>query len=624
VKGESATAKFKQACAAQARGQVTAAYLLYDAVLRIDPKHAGALHELALISAKTGDLRKAADLLDRAASADPRNPAIHNNRALALQGLGRWPEALASLDRALALRADYPEALYNRGNAMRALGDLPAALESYERAIAADARMVPAHLDAGLVSLALGRLESALESFERVLALEPANPVAWCNRGNVMAAQERWEEALAALDRAATLQPRDPNFAFNRGNVLKEMRRWEEALAAYALALDLRPGFAAAHFNSGVIHQELQRWDAALAAYDLALAAQPDYPEVLSNRGNVLRELGRCAAAVASYDRALALDPNYADAHWNRGIAALLSGDLAAGWPEYEWRWRRASSVLAAPSRGFTGRRWTGAESLEDRTILIHHEQGLGDALQFCRYVGLLAQAGARTVLETPRALTELLAQLDGVDEVVAVGSPLPACDYHCPLMSLPLAFRTDLATVPAPHRYLRSPEPKRAAWQAKLGPRRAPRIGLVWSGNTGPHTARNRSLPLRQWLPFLPPGFEYLSLQKELNEADESTLREHREITDFRADLLDFTDTAALCECLDLVISIDTSVAHLAGALGRPTWVLLQFSPDWRWLLGRDDSPWYPSARLFRQSSFADWNPVLSRVREELQGAFP
>jgi len=657
VNGGSATAKFRQACAAHGRGEVTTAHMLYESVIRIDPKHAGALHALGLLAAQTGDLERGARLLERAACADPRNSAVHNNRGLALHGLGLWSAALASFDRALELRGSYPQALYNRGNTLRALGELPAALESYRRALGLDPAMVPTHFNFGLVARELGRLDEALASFEQVVRFEPAHAAAWCNRGNVLAAMnrsgealtsyeralaidprhveslvnrsnalaalERWEEALAGLDAALALRPGDPDAVFNRGNVLKSLTRWEEALAAYELALTLRPGCAAAYFNRGVIEQELQQWTAALQSYDQAIAVQPDYAQVHSNRGNVLRELGQCQAAIASYDRALALDPDYADAHWNRGIAALLSGDFATGWAEYEWRWRCASGALIAPARSLAASRWSGAEPLANRTILVHHEQGLGDALQFCRYVSLLAQAGAHTVLETPQSLASLLAALDGVGRIVPVGADLPACDYHCPLMSLPLAFGTDLASVPAPRRYLAGPAARVAAWQARLGERREPRIGLVWSGNTGPHTARNRAVPLAQLLEFLPPGFRYLSLQKDPSAADALGLRNDARITDCSADLLDFSDTAALCECLDLLISIDTSVAHLGGALGRPTWILLQFSPDWRWLLGREDSPWYPSVRLFRQTRFADWEPVLQKVRRELLREF-
>ena len=264
---------------------------------------------------------------------------------------------------------------------------------------------------------------------------------------------------------------------------------------------------------------------------------------------------------------------------------------------------------------------WLGSQSLQDKTILLHAEQGLGDTIQFCRYASLVAKLGAKVILEVQRPLLGLLKNLDGVSQIIARGDALPEFDYQSPLLSLPLAFKTQLHTIPSALRYLAGDSEKVLAWQARLGEKTKPRVGLVWSGNLEHKNDHNRSLSLSQVLPYLPSSCQYICLQKELRNADQAILAQHPHIQFFGDALEDFTDTAALCDLMDVVISVDTSVAHLAAALGKPTWVLLPFSPDWRWLLDRKDSPWYPSAKLYRQERIGDWNGVLSRVREGLEG---
>ena len=267
---------------------------------------------------------------------------------------------------------------------------------------------------------------------------------------------------------------------------------------------------------------------------------------------------------------------------------------------------------------------WLGAQSLAGAVILLHGEQGYGDTLQFCRYAKLVADLGARVILEVPRPLTGVLADLQGVSQVIARGEPLPQVDFHCPLMSLPLAFKTKLDGIPAPGKYLRGDPARIAHWEERLGRRSVPRVGLTWSGNPLQPNDRNRSFQLADILPHLPVGFRYVSLQREIRDADQMVLRENPHIADHGADLHDFSETAALCECLDVVVSVCTSVAHLSGALGRKTWIPLSFAADWRWLLDRDDSPWYPSVTLFRQERPGDWPAVFERLERELVRTFP
>jgi tetratricopeptide (TPR) repeat protein len=360
----------------------------------------------------------------------------------------------------------------------------------------------------------------------------------------------------------------------------------------------------------------LRRFEEALASYDAALAARPDYAEALANRGATLYELARFDAASASYEQAIALCPDHADAHFFKGLSSLVTGDFARGWIEYEWR-RKAPSARIT-QRDLPQPRWLGDGDIAGKTILLHSEQGLGDTIQFCRYVPLVAERGGRVILEVERPLRALMTGLAGTALVVAKGDPLPAFDLQCPLPSLPLAFQSRLETIPSTTPYLRVPKQALDRWRALLGTRRSLRIGLAWSGNTKHVRDRERSMRLRDLLPLLDIEATFVSLQKEVRAGDAASL-ESCNMLRFSGEIGDFSDTAALISQLDLVISVDTSVAHLAGALGKPVWILLTHAPDWRWLLDRDDSPWYPSARLFRQRETREWGSVTMRVREAL-----
>jgi hypothetical protein len=358
-----------------------------------------------------------------------------------------------------------------------------------------------------------------------------------------------------------------------------------------------------------------------VASYDQALAINAGYSEAYCNRGIALHELGRLDAALGSYDRAIELKPDFAEAHFNRSITLLTWGDFDNGWRDYEWRWKNEKSPNMAEKRRFGQPLWLGSESIDGKTILLHCEQGLGDTLQFCRYAQCVADLGAEVILEVQQPLANLLEQLGGVSRVVVKGSELPPVDYHCPLMSLPLAFQTGLETIPRSSGYLHSGTAKRAEWRARLGEKSQPRVGLMWSGSAANRKDRDRTVVLKDLLGHLPRGFEYFSLQKDVHAADLRTLRAHPDIRNFSDHQQDFDDAAALCDCMDLVISVDTSVAHLSGALGRRTWVLLAHGADWRWLRDRDTSPWYDSVKLFRQAAIGEWRSVFERMAADLLG---
>jgi tetratricopeptide (TPR) repeat protein len=475
------------------------------------------------------------------------------------------------------------------------------------------------HFDAlhilAIVEAALGKSDLALASYDRALALQPDHADALNNRGNTLRALNRFDEALESYDRALALRPNYAEALSNRGSTLEEVNRLDEALASYDRALALRPDFADALYNRGNTLLALKRYDEALASYDRAIALRPGYADAHNNRGQVLKELMRHDEALASYERVLALRPQNIMAHCNAASLRLLTGDFSRGWADYEWRWMKESVVLA--NRIFPQPLWLGGDAIAGKTILLHSEQGLGDTIQFCRYVPLVAARGAQVIFEVQKSLHPLMTDLAGAAQVIAKGSPLPEFDIHCPLLSLPLVFKTRLETVPSANAYLSAPAQHSMNWQTRLGAKRRPRIGLAWSGNAGHERDRERSIGLRALLPLLDVEATFVSLQKEVRAEDVIVLKERGDILHVGDEFRDFSDTAALMSQLDLVIAVDTSVAHLAGALGKPVWIMLTHIPDWRWLLDRNDSPWYPTARLFRQNDTRAWDGVITRVHE-------
>ncbi len=399
-----------------------------------------------------------------------------------------------------------------------------------------------------------------------------------------------------------------------RGVALAEDDRFEAALDCYRQALVLRPDSPEVHNNTGFALAGLGRHEAALESYSRALGLRPGYVVAHLNRSNSLAELNRHEAAMACLESALAIDPGSTAAQWNLGLLRLQTGDFARGWPGYESRLEH--SEFKADRRDFAEPRWTGRESLAGRTILVYAEQGLGDTLQFCRYVELVAARGATVLFEVQPPLKSLLSGLRGASRVLARGEPLPAFDLHCPLLSLPLAFGTVVDTVPAGVPYVLSDPALVQQWGARLGEAGRLKVGLAWSANSASGYGRARSMGLAEFAMLLPPGAQGVSLQKDLAAGEPEFLAGRKDIVHFGTG---FADTAALAACMDVIVSVDTSIAHLAGAMGLPTWVLMSAKGDWRWLRGREDSPWYPSVRVFREPAPGDREGLLRRVRGEL-----
>lgn len=481
----------------------------------------------------------------------------------------------------------------------------------------------PTNFDAltmfAMLAFQCGRSDDALQLLERALQVNPTSANAWANHGNVLNALRRHEEALASLDHALVLQEKFPEAWLSRGIVLRELGRVEEAVASYDRALELKHGFTQAWNNRGNALEQMERWEEALESFDHALKREPRLAEAWYNRGNVLRTLGRHKEALASWDRAQAINPDYANAHYNEGLCRLLLGDYERGWEKYEWRLR--GKIREGP-RSFTQPLWLGKEDIAGKTILLHAEQGYGDTIQFCRYVRHVATLGATVLLEVQPALVSLLEGLAGASQVLARGTSLPPFDCHTPLLSLPLAFMGKLGTtIPQPDPYLVAPAAKMESWRGEIGDADGLRIGMAWSGSPTHANDRNRSMRLTELVPLLDiAGVTFISLHQEVRDHDQALLTQTPRLRHYGPRLQDFSDTAALIATLDLVITVDTVIAHLAGALGKPVWILLAHDPDWRWLLERSDSPWYSTAKLYRQSVAGDWSSVTSQVAKDLQ----
>lgn len=539
-----------------------------------------------------GDLVEAARCYGEGVLAAPGDAALHLNLGFVLLEQGEYGAAAERLARTFALCAPGDElaheAHYLLGRAQRGLGEAEAALASFVRSVELRPGFTPAVQE--MVALAhglytQGRHDQAREALDAVLEAQPDHTGALEGRGSLLLAMDQAEQALEDF------------------NVL---------LARSGPNAQLLSNRAAALHRSG-------RLEEALASADEALVCDPGHRDAAYNRGRILLDLLRLPEAQATLTDALARYPDDADLRWNRATVRLLAGEFAGGWQDYEARWQ--ADAAGARERPTLGRpRWSGREDLDGRSIAVLGEQGLGDNIQFARYLPLLRERGARVVFRVASAACPLFATSLGDCTTVAEGTELPATDLEIPLLALPLAFGTSLETVPADVPYLRSDPALLRNWRHRLGAADRLRVGLVWSGSTGHRNDRNRSIPLSSFAQLAVDGVQFVSLQKEVRAGDAAALEAWPgERAHFGDELRTLADTAALVQAMDLVISVDTSVAHLAGALGCPVWILLPQLPDWRWLLGREDSPWYPSARLFRQQVRGDWSDVLARVRREL-----
>lgn len=615
------TALFTHSLALYRQGALAESERGLGKLLELDPGHFDALHLCGVLAAQSGRPEHAVELIQRALGTNANVAAAHRHLGNSLRDLRRFEEALASYSRAIALRADFKEAHVNRAMLELTLGNAAAALADFDRALALGANDAQVHTFRASALIDLARPADAVASCDLALACEPDFAFAYLNLAAASFVLGHHQQALESADKAIRLRPDDGDAHGHRGAALYALRRLDEALDSLDRAITLRPDSAFAHNLRALCLLDLQRPMIALESAERAGTLRPESADAHNTRGLALSELGQFDSAMASFDRAIALQPQLSEPRFNKGVRCLQSGDFERGFELYE---RRPAADRGA-AEGCDAPRWDGMGEISGKRFLTYAEQGLGDTIQFSRYALLLAARGARVVLSVQEGLRALLRTLGSNVEVIGATERPTGIELQCPLLSLPLLFGTRLETIPAPCPYLQ-PQPERVArWRERLGAGDR-LIGIHWQGGTGRADA-GRSFPLRYFACIARiPGVRLISLQKGPGTEQLRGLP-----GDWRTEDLGpqfdpvaaeaFLDTAAVMATLDLVITSDTSIAHLAGALGRPTWVALKHRPDWRWMLEREDNPWYPTMRLFRQPEPGAWSPVFDSMRRELEG---
>jgi tetratricopeptide (TPR) repeat protein len=564
-------------------GRLADAERAYRQLLNTDPNNADALHLLGVLNGQLGRSDAAAQFMRRAIAINSTVAVYHGNLGLTLDRLGRLDEAIESFEQALALGSTEPNILNNYADALRKKGSL----------------------------------ELSIAIFRSLLAKHPSFPEALNNLGIALTATNKIDEAIAQYRLAIRANPQFAEAHNNLANALIKKRDFNGAVTEFQRALAIRPDYPDAMMNMGIALRDLDRRDEALKLFDRALRLRPDFFEAHLNRGQALCDIHDLEGAIAAFRKAIYLRPDDPAPHFHLSGALLLKGDFADGWREYEWRLLKTDFPFA--NLHFSQPRWTG-EDLNGKRIYLHAEQGAGDLIQYCRLIPLLTQRGAHTILGSPPHMLRLLRTLEGVSQITTEIPPKSEADYHCWLLSLPLLLGLRMESIPSRVPYLHPDSELVEKWKARMAnlpPGK--KIGLCWAGNPQHSNDHNRSIPAGLFAPLgQVPNANFISLQKGNAGNDppptELNLRDHM------IDVDDYADTAALIASLDLVISADTSVAHLAGALGKPTWTLLPYHPDLRWLLDRADSPWYPTMRIFRQPRPKDWPSVIRWIADELR----
>jgi tetratricopeptide (TPR) repeat protein len=531
----------------------------------------------------SGNFKQAINVCLEILENQPDNAIVLRLLGLISYQMRNYDPAISYFRQAAQLNPNYAEAYDNLGTTLKVIGQFDEAIVCFQKAIQANPNYAEAYYNLGNTFIMKGQLDTAITCYQKALQLNPSHAISYNNLGN----------------------------AFREKGLL------DEAITCYRKALLVEPTLADTFNNLGVALQEKGQLDEAFTSYQRAIELKPTYADAYNNMGFSLQENGQIDNAIGCYRKALQLNPYLAGAHGHLSLALLLKGDYDQGWKEYEWRW----STKEACSRGFSQPLWDGGD-ITGLTILLHAEQGMGDTIQFIRYAPLVAQRGAKIIIECQKELTSLFAPITDIGEVISRGDPLPAFDTHCPLLSLPLVFGTTLENIPARIPYISVNPILMQKWHNKIHYDSSElKVGLVWAGSPRYKENRNRSFSLELYSSLgRLKNITFYSLQKGEAARQAENPPDGMNLIDLTQEMNNFSDTAALIENLDLIISADTAVAHLTGALGKPVWTLIPFSPDWRWLLNREDSPWYPTMRLFRQLSIGDWEPVITRIEDELQ----
>jgi tetratricopeptide (TPR) repeat protein len=540
--------------------------------------------------------------------------------AISLHQKGQLDQAQALYLKLLEIEPKNADALNLLGVIAYQTGNNLAAVDLIGQAIEINPDLASFYSNRGNSLQELKQLEAAVASFDKAIELKPDYTLAYYNRGNALKELKHLEAAVASFDKAIELKPDYSDAYSNRGVALQELKQLDAAVASYNTAIELSPDLTDAYSNRGLALKDLKQLGAALASFEKAIELKPDHAEAYSNRGVALYELKEFDVALASYDKAIELKPGYADAYWNKSLLLLLTRNFNKGFSLYEWRWERVECLKL--KRNFSQPLLIEDESLSGKTVLLHAEQGLGDTIQFCRYIKMVSDLGARVIFEVQKPLVRLLKDLCGISTLIAKGDPLPEFDFHCPLLSLPLVFKTDLNSIPSAKSYLEAESERVAYWRDRIKGNKF-KIGIAWQGSQGTKVDIGRSFELKLFESIAGlPNVHLISLQKGYGSEQLRNMPTGMRVLDLGEELdVDgaFLDSAAVMMNLDLVITSDTALAHLAGALGVKTWIALKYVPDWRWMLDRKDTPWYPSVTLYRQEKIDDWVPVFNQIKTDI-----
>ncbi len=600
------------------QGNFDAATAFLKKTIALKPDYATAYGILGAAQQSQGKFEEAIDNYRLAIRLKPDDAEVYKNLGNALREKGKLDEAIISYRKATVLNPDDAEAYNDLGATLQKSEKFDGAIESHRQAIRLKPDYAKAHNNLGVALKEQGKRDEAIASYRQALSLKPDYAEAHNNLGVALQKQEKLNEAIASYDKAIALKPDYAEAYYNLANALKVHGKTDEAIKSYKQAITLDQNNANAYINLGIAFQEQGKPDEAIASYRHALSLKPECVDAHNNLGAPLQEQGKLDEAIASYDRAISLKPDFAEAHINKSLALLLTENFEQGWQEYEWRLRtknRSSSTLHQPG-------WDGT-LLNGRSILVHAEQGLGDTIQFVRYLPMVRARGGYVIFKCQPNLFRLLRNCKGFDKIIEqtpTSESAVQFDVHIPLLSLPGIFGTTTDTIPSEASYITANPNLVTQWQMRLDHNEDFKIGIVWAGNPKHKDDRKRSCSLADFAPLANiPDLTFYSLQKEPASTEACNPPENMKLINLENELKDFTDTAAVIANLDLVISVDTAVAHLAGGLGKPVWNLLYFAPDWRWLRNRNDSSWYPSMRLFRQTRPNDWAGVFEQVKKVL-----
>ena len=609
-----------KAIALHQQGDFETALLLYQELLAKHPNVADAHHLMGVVHLELQQFDNAIASIQKAIHLHSQNAFYFSNLGVAQLDSGRPQEAVQSFSQALALNPLFAQASFNLGNAYSQLHQYDQAVAHYKRAIELDNTQI-----AYLVNLAnayreLGEFSSALVFYDMTLALNHEDATVWLNKGLCLQRMAAPSQAIDCFVQVTKIDPGHWEAHWTLGRLRMILKQWREAIEHLTLAATGLASSAELWNDLGIAWDNAAIPSQAVMAFEQTLALNPNFEQAHNNLGSVWHGLQQYADALHQFELALNIKPDYRAAHVNKAFTLLLNGHLTEGFQSYEYR--HAQGELQPPWLSTHKPAWTGQQHLDGQKLLVYAEQGFGDAIQFARYLPLLKDRAPYVVLAVQKNLITLFEGMDGVSQVVDLNADFTDFDCHVSLLSLPYILGTVMATIPQKSAPLQVAEAVALKWKNILGHKTKPRVGLVWSGSATHTNDCNRSLPLLQLLAHLPESLEYIALQKEVRVSDLADLRASK-VKSFESDIHDFQDTAAICQQLDLVISVDTSVAHLSGSLHCPTWIMLPLVPDWRWFLDREDSPWYPSVRLFRQERAGDWEKVMQSIQSALLQRF-